>query len=254
MCIVFILLKAPVTAKVLVTIWNIWNVRRDSSFLSSDNKLYCVLTFVPPLNSSFWLTPGEDGGRKLSSGFGSGPDRESHPGTQSSYLVSGTMGFCPGVALKKVDNGEENDDWIHAGQTHWGHSWGWVLLCLHHQSVHGVKLAIPQQPRSALLAHERGSLKVQRQEAPPLAIRSELERGKWAHSEGLKGQSRQEETAGFVSRWAGVGAQTLPLTSCVTVGKLPFLPLLWNGNSYTDFTVWLRGWNIIMNSEQTSAD
>lgn len=57
-----------------------------------------------------------------------------------------------------------------------------VLLGLHHQGIHGVK-AVPRQPHGALLAHEGGSLKVQRQRGAPVGdqVKPGEEGGQRAH-------------------------------------------------------------------------
>lgn len=82
--------------------------------------------------------------------------------------------------------------------------------------------AIPRQPHGALPGSVNGSLKVQRQGGTTIGDQVEPGEGQMGSIlEGLKGQSRQEETAWAYQQMGWVGAQTLPLTSCVTVGKLP---------------------------------
>ena len=88
---------------------NIWNVQERFSFLSSDNKLYCDLTFCP---SPLLVVSGlpqerETVGGSWPVGLGQGRIETPTLGPGVPTWVSGTMGFCPGAALKKVDNGEE---------------------------------------------------------------------------------------------------------------------------------------------------
>lgn len=102
MYIVFILLKAPVTAKLQQLSGNIWNVQEKFSFLYSDYKFYCVSPFcLSPLISVSGFSGRETGGRELADQFGG-----ACLGTPLPTWVSGTMGFCAGAALKKVDSGE----------------------------------------------------------------------------------------------------------------------------------------------------
>lgn len=88
---------------------NIWNVQERFSFLSSNNKFYCVLTFCP---SPLLVVSGlpqerEMVGGSWPAGLGQGRIESPTPAPRAPTWVSGTMEFCPGVALKKVDNGEE---------------------------------------------------------------------------------------------------------------------------------------------------
>lgn len=199
---------------------NIWNVQERFSFLSSNNKFYCPYFLSLPLDSSFWFTPGDrDGGRKLASRFGSGQDRESHPGTWSSYLGLGHNGILSRGGTEEGGQWGGNDDRIRPDKAAEVTAGDGVLLCLHHQSVHGIE-AIPWQPHGALLAHERGPLEVQGQGGATIGDQVEPGEGQVGSLRAAKltcrlggaltsmlravdGQSGQEETAGFVGRRAG---------------------------------------------------
>lgn len=95
-------------------------------------------------------------------GLGQEPDRSPTRDPGSTW-VSGTMGFCPGVALKK--GGQREEMMIGSGRTNPLRSQLGVLgsplssspECPWRKSYSTAK------PHGALLAHERGPLKVQRQ-------------------------------------------------------------------------------------------
>lgn len=160
MCIVFILLKAPVTAKV----WKHPECPGEIQFSLQWLQILLRSYFLSlPLNISFWLIQAErDGGRKSASQFGAGRYWESHPGTRCSYLGLRHDGILPRGSAEEGGQRGGDDDWIRPDKATEVTAGDGVLLCLHHQSVHGIK-AIPRQPHGTLLAHERGSLKVQGQ-------------------------------------------------------------------------------------------
>lgn len=173
----------------------------------------------------------------MASGFGSGPDRESHPGTRSSYLGLGHNGILSWGGTEEGGQRGGNDDRIRPDKATEVTAGDGVLLCLHHQSVHGVK-AIPRQPHGALLAHERGPLKVQRQGGTTIGDQVEPGEGQMGslrgaeltcrpggcsdlRAEGSGGAEQAGGDSGLCQQMGWVRAQTLPLTSCVTVGKWP---------------------------------
>lgn len=109
MCIVFILLKAPVTAKVLNNYLETSGMSRRDSVFSPATINSTVLTFCPsPLIVVSGLPQEtEMVGGSWPAGLGQGRIESPIPAPGAPTWVSGTMEFCPGVALKKVDNGEE---------------------------------------------------------------------------------------------------------------------------------------------------
>ena len=60
-----------------------------------------------------------------------------------------------------------DDDWIWPDKATEVTAGDGVFLGLHYQGVHGIE-AVPWQPHCALLAHERGSLKVKSQGRTPI--------------------------------------------------------------------------------------
>lgn len=170
MYIVFILLKAPVTAKVLNDYRKTSGMSRRDSVFSPVMMCSAVFSLVgpSPLKVSFWLKQGEGcGGRKagqpvwIGAGFRV-PPPPPHPGTRCSYLGLRHDGILPRGSAEEGGQRGGDDDWIWPDKATEVTAGDGVLLRFHHQGVHGVK-AIPRQPHGALLAHERGSLEVQGQ-------------------------------------------------------------------------------------------
>lgn len=139
----------------------------------------------------------------MASGFGSGPDRESHPGTQSSYLGLGHNGILSRGGTEEGGQRGGNDDWIRPDKPTEVTAGDGVLLCLHHQSVHGVK-AIPRQPHSALLAHERGPLKVQRQGGTTIGDQVEPGEGQMGSFRGSEGAEQAGGDSGLCQQMGWV--------------------------------------------------
>lgn len=109
MYIVFILLKAAAIAKGLNNYLETSGMsRKDSVFSSVAINSIVPLLFVPPPKTGF--QPAQEGdvvGGTWPAWFGHGCTECSPLGPAISTWVSGTIGFCPGAALKKVDNGDE---------------------------------------------------------------------------------------------------------------------------------------------------
>lgn len=94
---------------------------------------------------------------------------------ESLFLCSGSCPYlclrhngvrCWGCAEEGGERGRD-DDWIWPDKAAEVTAGDGVLLRLHYQGVHGIE-AVPRQPHCALLAHERGSLKVQSQGGTPI--------------------------------------------------------------------------------------
>lgn len=100
-------------------------------------------------------------------GPGEGNTEESDPGTRHSYLGLRHDGILPRGSTEEGGQWGGDDDRIRSDKATEVTAGDGVLLGLHDQGVHGVK-AIPRQPHSALLAHERGSLEVQGQGCTPV--------------------------------------------------------------------------------------
>lgn len=97
----------------------------------------------------------------------SGRDGKSYPGSLPSYLGLGHDGVVARGSAEEGGQRGGDDDGIWPDKAAEVTAGDGVLLGLHHQGVHGVE-AVPWQPHSALLAHERGSLEVQGQGGAPI--------------------------------------------------------------------------------------